>query len=157
LNRQFALIGGTGETRVQERFPYMKHQRDTEKYGYACTAPGKQDRHGGGDYTDDIKKVIRRVRLEGYTVRAKEDKALLPAGAKVHAAAIGVGQAVRNYGVAANLRYLVEDADIPPLDELPPAGEQRSARRGSSPVRLSHTVDRQEAQAEIDADERYHD
>lgn len=44
VDKRFALLTDDG----QRLYPYKKSQRSTNRYGFALTAPGEADRHGGG-------------------------------------------------------------------------------------------------------------
>ena len=63
---RFALIADNNEA----LYPYKKAQLKTGRYGFALSAPGDRDAHGGGAYTDDLKEVVARVVFDGWKVRA---------------------------------------------------------------------------------------
>lgn len=67
VDKRFALLTDDG----QRLYPYKKSQRSTNRYGFALTAPGEADRHGGGYYTDSIEEVVKRLVFDGWSVRAK--------------------------------------------------------------------------------------
>jgi hypothetical protein len=67
IDKRFALI----DKDDNYFYPFQKAQKETNRYGFALTAVGEQDRHGGGTYTTSIEEVVRRVVREGWSVRAK--------------------------------------------------------------------------------------
>ena len=69
IDKRFALITKSNEV----LFPYLKRQIATKRFGFALTRVGDMDRNGGGDYTADIEEVVRRVVLDGWSVRAKAE------------------------------------------------------------------------------------
>ncbi|WP_139826137.1 HNH endonuclease [Derxia lacustris] len=112
LDKRFALIANNGDV----LFPYVKHQRETGRTGFALTIAGNQDRNGGGDYTHDITKVIRQVVFDGYAVRAKtQGKAN-----RERDGSLGLGKdAVHKFYVAPEFEYLVKGSKYERVSKLP--------------------------------------
>jgi hypothetical protein len=50
IDKRFALI----DKDDNYFYPFQKAQKETNRYGFALTAVGEQDRHGGGTYTKSI-------------------------------------------------------------------------------------------------------
>lgn len=148
LDRRFALIGYPEETSVQVRYPYKKLQKQTGRYGYACTLSGERDRHGGGTYESDISAVIRCVVTDKGKVRAKEDKSAVPIGSRVQDGSIGLTKNFPDYWVAPELLHLVANAETRPLDAIPTAAITKH-------ITPATPLTQEEARAEINADQRY--
>lgn len=116
IDRRFALIADDGRI----AYPYQKTQRSTARYGFALTGPGERDRHGGGYYTSSIEEVIRRVVLDGWSVRARGIRAEESKGDS-----IGLGKRTfHRYWVASEFRPLVAGATTPPLAYLPKSSSE---------------------------------
>lgn len=108
-NQRFALIARDGTV----YYPYQKSQRATGRYGFALTRPGEGDRQGGGTYTTSIEEVVKKVVLDGWSVRARSED-------KIADGSIGFGKRIiTNYWVAPELRSLVASAVRQPLTALP--------------------------------------
>ena len=140
IDKRFVLHTETG----QVLYPYQKHQKSTGRFGFALTHAGNQDRRGGGDYTQDIEEVIRRVVLEGWGVRARAD-----VGEKRDGSFKLGARAIVGYEVAPEFRHLVSSAAMQPRD-LTPAYEERRAEQAWDQVEHLTTEDFQEALVELD-------
>jgi hypothetical protein len=108
VDKRFALLDRvTGD----ELFPYMKRQKSTDRFGFALTRPGEQDRNGGGHYTTDISEVIRRVVIEGWSVRAKTANRI----GRQRDGTLGIGKTANaDYWVAPEFADLVRTASTQP-------------------------------------------
>jgi hypothetical protein len=116
VDKRFALIANNGEV----LFPYMKSQESTGRYGFALTAPGERDRHGGGTYTGDIEEVIKRMVFDGWGVRAMTTHR----SGKQRDGSVCIGKSsIIGYWLAEELKPLVVGAKMAP-----------SVMPGSSPV-----------------------
>lgn len=113
VNQSFALLDKyTGD----ELFPYMKLQKTTGRFGFALSRPGEQDRHGNGDYTTDIKEVIRRVVIDGWNVRVKTTNRI----GRQRDGSLGLGKiAITDYWVSPEHLDIVKVASIQPRVALP--------------------------------------
>jgi hypothetical protein len=112
VDKRFALIAKDGDI----LFPYQKRQRATNRFGFALSAPGEGDRHGGGEYTEDLGEVIRRVVFDRWKVRVTTvDKTN-----KQRQGSLGLEKsAIKSYWVAPEFEHLVGGAAITPVNELP--------------------------------------
>lgn len=109
VDKRFALIDRDNAY----RYPYQKHQRKTNRHGFVLG----RDRHGGGEYTSDIAKVIRAVVFDGESVRVKtldNSKSKRGNSLSLHAEKEIIG-----YWIAPELRHLVTGAPYRPIDEAP--------------------------------------
>jgi len=141
IDKRFALITKSNEV----LFPYLKRQIATKRFGFALTRVGDMDRNGGGDYTADIEEVVRRVVLDGWSVRAKAEDDH-PNGT------YGLGKrSVANYWLAPELHHLVSGATKAPLPHLP----VRTATTASSPpgAKLAAAVESLRRIAQLTADD----
>lgn len=112
IDRRFALIATDGDV----LYPVKKSQKSTGRFGFALSAPGEQDRQGGGTYTMDLEDVIRHVIHGGGLVRVTTTG---KAGGE-RAGSLGVGKrSICAYWVSPELRHLVVGAELQPVDELP--------------------------------------
>lgn len=102
VDQRFGLLADDGRV----AYPYRKTQRATKRFGFALTRPGEGDRHGGGEYVPDLETVVRRVVLDGWSVRARGVDGRGPRGDS-----IGLGKRSFNrYWLSPELRHLVEGA-----------------------------------------------
>ncbi|MFT4747769.1 MAG: hypothetical protein ACI8XG_001852 [Congregibacter sp.] len=109
---RFSLIADNGDI----LYPYKKTQQVTQRYGFALTKVGEQDREGAGTYTDDISEVIRKVVFDGWSVRVKSYP---KSGEKVREGTLGFGKrSIVNYEIADELRYIVANAPKSPKNAL---------------------------------------
>lgn len=108
IDKRFALLDRlTGD----ELYPYMKSQKETGRFGFALTRPGEQDRRGGGDYTTDIKEVIRRVVIDGWSVRVQTTDRI----GKQRNGTLGIGKTANaDYWVSPEFLDLVRNAPVKP-------------------------------------------
>ena len=67
IDKRLVSIADNGD----RLYPYKKKQRLTNYYGFALTAPGEQDRNGGGTYTEDLNLVVKKLIFDGWSVRVK--------------------------------------------------------------------------------------
>lgn len=126
VDKRFALIANNGEV----LFPYMKSQASTGRYGFALTAPGERDRHGGGTYTADIQEVVKRMVFDGWGVRAMTTQR----SGKQRDGSVCIGKSsITGYWLTDELKHLVAGAKMAP-SLLPGA----SPARGDYPTRDSN-------------------
>lgn len=108
VDRRFALIADNNEA----LYPYKKAQLRMGRYGFALSAPGDRDAHGGGEYTDDLKEVVARVVFDGWKVRATT----IHRGNKQRDGSFMLhGKAIVGYWIADDLKHLVEAAPTRPI------------------------------------------
>lgn len=108
VDKRFALIADNNEA----LYPYKKAQLKTGRYGFALSAPGDRDAHGGGVYTDDLVEVVKRVVFDGWKVRGttihRNDKQR-DGAFKLH------GKAIVGYWISDDLEHVVEAAPTRPM------------------------------------------
>lgn len=111
VDKRFVLVAENGD----RLYPYKKEQRLTNRYGFALTAPGEQDRKGGGTYTEDISIVVKRLIFDHWSVRVKTiDKV-----GRQRDGTLGIGKKVIvGYELAEELEHLVKGAEVKPLAVL---------------------------------------
>lgn len=108
---RFALIADNGD----RLYPYKKKQQSTGRYGFALTAPGQQDRHGGGDYTEDFSIVVKRLVNDGWSIRAKT----IDKKGRQREGTFGIGKRVIiGYEIDASVKHLIANAPHQPLNIL---------------------------------------
>lgn len=108
-DRMFALIHKDGS----KLYPYKKSQLSTNRYGYALTQVGEQDRNGGGKYVDDIEVVIKKLVLDDWNVRAKT----LDRSIKYLEGSYGIGKvSIVGYELDSSLWHLVKFAKMKPIN-----------------------------------------
>ena len=107
VDKRFALIADNGE----KLYPYKKTQKKTGRYGFALTAPGEQDRHGGGTYTEDFELVVIKLIHEGWSVRAKT----VSRSGTQREGTLGIGKRVIvGYELSDEFEHLINDAAVKP-------------------------------------------
>lgn len=111
VDKRFALVANNGD----RLYPYKKKQLSTDRYGFALTAPGELDRHGGGNYTEDFALVVSKLVNDGWSVRAKTtDKR-----GRQREGSIGLcKQVIVGYEIDSSLQDLVATATLQPLKVL---------------------------------------
>lgn len=111
VDKRFALIADNGD----RLYPYKKSQKSTNRYGFALTAPGDQDRHGGGDYTKDFATVVGRLVHDGWSIRAKT----INKEGRQREGTFGISKRVIiGYEIDSSLQHLVAKASMQPLKIL---------------------------------------
>lgn len=146
IDTRFALIADNDE----RLYPYMKTQESTNRYGYALTAPGEQDRHGAGTYTEDLTEVIRRMVFDGWSVRAKS---LTKIDGRIRNGTFGLSKRVIvGYEISDDLAYLVQGAPKMPRNVKAAMAEPSSP--SSVPDHASFRGDEDLAEANQVTDER---
>lgn len=109
IDKRFALIANNGD----RLYPYKKVQRSTNRYGFALTAPGEQDRNGGGTYTEDISLVIKRLVFDDWNVRVKT----INKTGKKREGTLGIDKrSIIGYELEASLNHLVFGAPKQPMN-----------------------------------------
>lgn len=99
VDKRLVLIALNGD----RLYPYKKKQISTGRHGFSMTKPGEQDRHWGGEYTDSIEEVIRRVVRDGWGVRATT---IDRNGRQRNGTYRLTGHSIRGYEVADELSHL---------------------------------------------------
>lgn len=152
-DRRFALVASNNEL----AFPYQKSQESSGRYGFALTAPGEQDREGGGRYTLDIEEVVKHLVFDGWSVRATT----IDRTGTQRAGSFGLGKNnFVGYWIADELKHLVNGAKISPT-QLASAGSKRKELPSrvsllpqldieSDPSYSENSIDIWEAEAGID-------
>lgn len=124
VDQRFALLD---QHSGDELYPYMKLQKSTNRFGFALTRPGEQDRKGGGHYTTDLTEVVRRVVIDGWNVRVKT----IDRVGKQREGSLGIGKiANAGYWVAPEFLDLVKGSPTRPLSALP--SKQKGQRKVDS-------------------------
>mgnify|MGYP003629419514 CR=1 FL=1 len=107
VDTRFALIADNGD----RLYPYKKDQKSTNRYGFALTAPGEQDRKGGGTYTKDISLVVKKLVLENWSARVKT----LDKIGKQREGTLGIcKKAIVGYELDVSLKHLIRSALVQP-------------------------------------------
>lgn len=106
IDKRLALIDRDGV----RRYPYMKHEEGTKRYGFALG----RDRHGQAEYTQDIRRVIEAVVIEGLGVRARPEEAI--DGKNGNTVALHPGRAISSYWLAPEFFSLIEGAKFQPIN-----------------------------------------
>lgn len=108
VDKRFVLITDNGD----KLYPYKKYQKKTDRYGFALTKPGEQDRNGQATYTDSIEEVIRRLLFDDWSVRAKtKDKV----GQNELKGTYGINKkTVHAYEIYEEFIYLTKSANLKP-------------------------------------------
>jgi hypothetical protein len=108
VDKRFALIADNGD----RLYPYKKQQRSTNRYGFALTAPGEQDRNGGGTYTIDINLVVKKLVFENWSARVKT----IDKEDKQREGTLGIGKrTIVGYELDGSLQHLIHGALVPPV------------------------------------------
>jgi hypothetical protein len=128
IDKRFVLYTESG----QALYPYQKHQKKTKRFGFALTYAGNQDRRGGGDYTQEIEEVIRRVVLDGWGVRARAEY-----GEKRDGSFKLGAKAIVAYDLAPEFRHLVASAAMQPRATALTSSEDKAERAWASAEQLS--------------------
>lgn len=130
VDKRFVLIAKDGD----RLYPYKKVQRNTNRCGYALTKPGEQDRNGQGTYTDDIQEVIRRLVVDGWSVRTKTtDKA-----GRQREGSFGINKrSVHGYEIDEAFEHLVVSAIQKPLSVMP---ANRKTKNFKAPLNQEFTA-----------------
>ncbi len=108
---RFAFVDVDGE----QRYPYKQKQRRTGKYGFATGI----DRDEKAEYLSTIEEVVKAAVLNGKRIRVRNSPptpAKAGNGLNLHAARSVIG-----YRISPELRYLISNAAIQPLDEVDPS------------------------------------
>lgn len=106
-------------------YPFKKSGEniiDGEKrkvFGFGAAAPGKQDRHGQGDYAYTIEDLVKKIVFQGYSVRAKPPiKGSTGSSYQLYDEDFHTRQGnVDGYWLAPHLRYLVKGAKHQPISD----------------------------------------
>ena len=107
VDKRFALVAENGH----RLYPYKKSQKSTNRYGFALTAPGEQDRHGGGTYTDDIRQVVKRLVFDGWSARVTT----VDLQGRQRDGTLGIGKkSIKSYEIAEELEIFISGADVQP-------------------------------------------
>lgn len=125
MDKRFALIDSDGHY----RYPFKKHERATGRYGFVI---GK-DRHGKGDYTESLEKVIKAVVIDGMGARMKAEG--IP-GKEGNTVSLHAEQKIVGYWLAPELQHLVDGANFRPINE----SVSGSIDLPSQPPALSHSA-----------------
>lgn len=153
VDKRFALIANNGEV----LFPYLKSQGSTGRYGFALTAPGERDRHGGGTYTVDIQEVVKRMVFDGWGVRAMTTQR----SGKQRDGSVCIGKSsITGYWLTDELKHLVAGAKMAPsllpgaspAQEKYPTRDSKNENISSLPVNGVVDAATQEAQKENNTD-----
>lgn len=146
VNKSFALLDRfTGD----ELFPYMKRQKSTNRFGFAVTRPGEQDRYGKGHYTTDIKEVIRRVVIDGWNVRVKTTNKV----GRQREGTLGIGKTANaDYWVAPEFLDLVKTAPVQPRTTLLSEKSTRSGLNIPVPPTTPETLGDEQSEQTLDED-----
>lgn len=107
IDKRFALIDTDGDY----RYPYKKSERGTNRYGFVLG----RDRHGEGEYTDDVKRVIRAVVFDGASARVKTEEKNPSKGG--NSLSLHAEQNVVGYWISPELLPLVAGARFRPINE----------------------------------------
>lgn len=107
MDKRFALIDVDGHY----RYPYKKQERSTGRYGFVI---GK-DRHGKGEYTESLERVIKAVVLEGMGGRMKAEGVPGKAGNTV---SLHAEREIVDYWLSPDLQHLVGGAKYRPVNDV---------------------------------------
>lgn len=108
MDKRFALIDKDGHY----RFPYKKQERSTGRYGFVI---GK-DRHGKGEYTESLERVVEAVVFDGLGARMKAEG--IP-GKEGNTVSLHAEREIVGYWIAPDLLHLVAGAKFRPLNDSP--------------------------------------
>ena len=94
-------------------YPYIKKRRGSKETGYVVGPPGLGDKNGNGEYYKDIATVVKKVLLEGYSVRVQNDRERT--GQKKREGSFKIGaEAVKEYELDIQFHEIVSTADVQP-------------------------------------------
>lgn len=128
IDNRFVLIASDGD----RLYPYKKLQKETNRFGFALTAPGEQDRHGGGTYTEDINLVVKKLVFENWSVRVTT----IDKEGKQREGTLGIGKkSIVGYELDSSLQHLINGAHIRPQNIIGTIPIQNK-----SPISIDNTV-----------------
>lgn len=107
MDKRFALI----DTEGHYRFPYKKQERSSGRYGFVIG----RDRHGKGEYTESLERVIKAVVFEGMGARMKAEGVPGKAGNTV---SLHAEREIESYWLSPELHHLVDGAKFRPINDL---------------------------------------
>ncbi|MGP8476443.1 HNH endonuclease [Burkholderia sp. PR2] len=107
IDKRFSLIDRDGDY----RYPYKKTQRATGRHGFVLG----RDRHGQGEYADNLERVIQAVVFEGSGVRVKTDDD--NPGKRGNTLSLHARDEIVGYWISPELLPLVDGAEFRPVDD----------------------------------------